>query len=53
MLSLARLGALLALAVGLGSAAAAQTKLTLYTAMENDQLAAFKAEIEKAVPACR
>jgi iron(III) transport system substrate-binding protein len=30
--------------------AEAQTKLTIYTALENDQLAPFKAEIEKAVP---
>jgi len=40
----------LALAASLGSAAAAQTKLTIYTALENDQLAPFKAEIERAVP---
>ena len=31
-------------------AAAQKTKLTVYTALENDQLAPFKAEIEKAVP---
>jgi iron(III) transport system substrate-binding protein len=30
---------------------AQKTKLTVYTALENDQLAPFKAEIEKAVPA--
>src|SRR5882757_10002586 len=30
-------------------AAAQKTKLTIYTALENDQLAPFKAEIEKAV----
>ena len=30
-------------------AAAQKTKLTVYTALENDQLAPFKAEIEKAV----
>ena len=29
---------------------AQKTKLTVYTALENDQLAPFKAEIEKAVP---
>jgi iron(III) transport system substrate-binding protein len=50
MRSLVKLGAALALAAGLGSMAEAQTKLTLYTALENDQLAIFKAEIEKAVP---
>jgi iron(III) transport system substrate-binding protein len=47
---LVKLGAALALATSLGSVAAAQTKLTIYTALENDQLAPFKAEIEKAVP---
>src|SRR5215813_6710272 len=31
-------------------AVAQKTKLTVYTALENDQLAPFKAEIEKAVP---
>jgi len=31
-------------------AAAQKTKLTIYTALENDQLGPFKAEIEKAVP---
>lgn len=31
-------------------ATAQKTKLTVYTAIENDQLAPFKAEIEKAVP---
>jgi iron(III) transport system substrate-binding protein len=31
-------------------ALAQKTKLTVYTALENDQLAPFKAEIEKAVP---
>ena len=36
---------------GLAAPAAAQkTKLTIYTALENDQLGPFKAEIEKAVP---
>ena len=43
-------GAALLLAASAGSTAGvAQTKLTIYTALENDQLAAFKAEIEKAV----
>lgn len=50
MKSVLRLGAAIALTLGLGSAAIAQTKLTVYTALENDQLAPFKAEIEKAVP---
>ena len=31
-------------------ATAQKTKLTIYTALENDQLAPFKTEIEKAVP---
>src|SRR5215471_18126408 len=31
-------------------AQAQKTKLTVYTALENDQLAPFKSEIEKAVP---
>lgn len=42
-------GALLACALGV-PALAQKTKLTIYTALENDQLAPFKAEIEKAVP---
>src|SRR5262245_61750663 len=46
---LTRFGMALALAAGLSSAAAAQTKLTVYTALENDQLGPFKAEIERAV----
>jgi iron(III) transport system substrate-binding protein len=48
LLKAAAVGALL---VGwLAAPAAAQkTKLTIYTALENDQLAPFKAEIEKAV----
>ena len=50
MQCLCKLGVTLALATGLGSAALAQTKLTIYTALENDQLAPFKADIEKAVP---
>ncbi len=33
-----------------GRVGAAQTKLTIYTALENDQLGPFKAAIEKAVP---
>jgi iron(III) transport system substrate-binding protein len=45
-----KLGVTLAFAAGLSSAALAQTKLTIYTALENDQLAPFKADIEKAVP---
>jgi iron(III) transport system substrate-binding protein len=44
-----RFGIALAFAASLASAAAAQTKLTIYTALENDQLAPFKAEIERAV----
>jgi iron(III) transport system substrate-binding protein len=48
-LKAAALGALLAGALAL-PAAAQKTKLTVYTALENDQLAPFKAEIEKAVP---
>jgi iron(III) transport system substrate-binding protein len=41
-----------ALAIGLGGAAEAQqkTKVTIYTALENDQLGPFKQAIEKAVP---
>ena len=50
---LTRFGMALALAASLGSAAAAQTKLTIYTALENDQLAPFKAEIERAVSGVR
>jgi iron(III) transport system substrate-binding protein len=50
MQSLWKLGATLVFAAGVSSAALAQTKLTIYTALENDQLAPFKAEIEKAVP---
>ncbi len=50
MQTFAKLGAALAFAIGLASTAAAQTKLTIYTALENDQLAPFKAAIEKAVP---
>ena len=48
------LGVLLALAIslsfGLVPAQAQKTKLTIYTALENDQLAPFKAAIEAAVP---
>ena len=43
-------GAAAALMLVLSSAVMAQTKLTVYTALENDQLAPYKAEIEKAVP---
>jgi iron(III) transport system substrate-binding protein len=50
MKSIVKFGGALALAFMFGTAASAQTKLTLYTALENDQLAPFKAEIEKAVP---
>lgn len=40
-----------AIALALPSVAQAQkTKVTIYTALENDQLAPFKASIEKAVP---
>jgi iron(III) transport system substrate-binding protein len=45
-----RFGTALLLVVSLSSnPCVAQTKLTIYTALENDQLAAFKAEIEKAI----
>jgi iron(III) transport system substrate-binding protein len=40
----------LALTLSVSSGAIAQTKLTIYTALENDQLAPYKSEIEKAVP---
>src|ERR671912_43338 len=42
----------IALALGIGAEAVAQqkTRLTIYSALENDQLAPFKASIEKAVP---
>ena len=33
-----------------GIAYAQKTKVTIYTALENDQLGPFKASIEKAVP---
>src|SRR5918911_886218 len=41
-----------ALALGIGGKAEAQqkTKVTIYTALENDQLGPFKQSIEKAVP---
>ena len=48
-LKAAAAGALLVGALA-APAAAQKTKLTVYTALENDQLAPFKAEIEKAVP---
>jgi iron(III) transport system substrate-binding protein len=44
-----KFGLSLVVAAGIGTAALAQTKLTVYTALENDQLAPFKAAIEKAV----
>lgn len=34
----------------LGAVAEARTQLTVYTALENDQLGPFKAAIEKAIP---
>jgi iron(III) transport system substrate-binding protein len=43
-------GMALAISFGAGDALAQRTKMTLYTALENDQLAPFKAAIEKAVP---
>lgn len=45
-------GAAIALTFGLGAAAEAQqkTRLTIYTALENDELAPFKAQIEADVP---
>jgi iron(III) transport system substrate-binding protein len=44
-------GVAMALALGFaGEAAAQKTRLTIYTALENDQLAPFKASIEKNVP---
>jgi iron(III) transport system substrate-binding protein len=48
-LKTAAAGALLAGAIA-APAAAQKTKLTVYTAIENEQLVPFKAEIEKAVP---
>jgi iron(III) transport system substrate-binding protein len=48
-LKAAAAGALLVGAIA-APAMAQKTKLTVYTALENDQLAPFKAEIEKAVP---
>jgi iron(III) transport system substrate-binding protein len=42
--------AAMALAVAAGSHAQSRTKLTIYSALENDQLAPFKAAIERAVP---
>jgi iron(III) transport system substrate-binding protein len=42
--------AALALAVASGALAQARTKLTVYSALENEQLAPFKAAIERAVP---
>ena len=46
-------GAVLGLAVSLGfvgPTAAQKTQLNIYTSLENDQLAPFKAAIEAAVP---
>lgn len=43
-------GVLLGLAVAGPLAAADRTKVTIYTALENDQLGPFKAAIERAVP---
>jgi iron(III) transport system substrate-binding protein len=40
----------LALAMAAGSYAQTRTKFTIYTALENEQLAPFKAAIERAVP---
>ena len=40
----------LTMAFGAGEAAAQKTRVTIYTALENDQLGPFKASIEKAVP---
>jgi iron(III) transport system substrate-binding protein len=48
-LKAAAAGALL-IGVLAAPALAQKTKLTIYTALENDQLAPFKSEIEKAVP---
>lgn len=49
---LLKLAAALAVSFGLAAGAAAQqrTKLTVYSALENDQLAPFKQAIERAVP---
>ena len=43
-------GLALSVALGAGEAFAQKTKVTIYTALENDQLAPFKTSIEKAVP---
>ena len=49
---LIRFGAVAALCLGIATAAAAQgrTRLTVYSALENEQLTPFKTAIEKAVP---
>lgn len=47
---LAAASAVAALGLAVMPAAAQKTKLTLYTALENDQLATFKTAIETAVP---
>ena len=46
-------GGAFALATLFSVSAFAQTKVTIYTALENEQLAPFKAAIEKAVPEAR
>lgn len=43
-------GLALAVAFGAGDALAQRSKVSIYTALENDQLGPFKASIEKAVP---
>ena len=48
MRSSIRMVAIAALSAALSTSALAQTKLSIYTALENDQLAPFKAAIEKA-----
>jgi iron(III) transport system substrate-binding protein len=46
----AALSATVALGLSVGAAVAQKTQLTVYTALENDQLGPYKAAIEKAVP---
>lgn len=43
-------GLAFSVALGAGDALAQKSKVTIYTALENDQLGPFKASIEKAVP---
>ena len=50
MKSFIKLLTIAAVGAGLATGAHAQSKLSIYTALENDQLAPFKAAIEKAVP---